>query len=134
MGASGAAAVTSMIISVVASGGTVGGSVKVAFVVASVIVEGLFSVSGRVALSNTKSMLGTSTLGISIGAGGGGTVYTRFFSGIGSVASSKSKSSKGTSCATGSLVGSAGIDSGMSPVVDMKVVLSLVGSENAVIV
>ena len=133
MGASGAAAVTSMIISVVGSGGMGGGSVKVAFVVASIIV-GLFSVSGRVALSSTKSMLGTSTLGISIGAGGGGAVYTRFISGTGSVASSKSKSSKGTSCATGSLVGSAGIDSGMSPVVDMKVVLSLVGSEDAAIV
>ena len=46
MGASGAAAVTSMIIFVVGSGGMVGGSVKVAFVVASVIVEGLFDVSG----------------------------------------------------------------------------------------
>ena len=64
-------------------------------------------------------MLGTSTFGISIGAGGGGAVYTRFISGTGSEASSKSKSSKGTSCTT---------------VVNMKVVLSLVGSENAAIV
>ena len=46
MGASGAAAVTSMIISVVGSGVMVGGSVKVAFVLALVIEEGLFSVSG----------------------------------------------------------------------------------------